>query len=93
MPTSIAIIGGGIPGVTSAYPRPPRLCRRLFEKHRYQAEDLVRGGGQLLGLQRRVWAQFHHQRLQVDLLKNPVTAAGEPKPGCTNVVVSEFIAA
>ncbi len=58
--TSIAIIGGGITGVTSAY----ALARRgfavtLFEKHRYPAmETSFANGGQLSASNAEVWTHW-----------------------------------
>lgn len=54
---SIAIVGGGITGVTTAYaPRASRFDVTLFERHRYAAmETSFANGGQLSASNAEVW--------------------------------------
>ncbi len=54
---SIAVIGGGITGVTTAYALATRgYCVTLFEKHRYSAmETSFANGGQLSASNAEVW--------------------------------------
>ena len=94
--TSIAIIGGGITGVTSAY----ALARRgfavtLFEKHRYPAmETSFANGGQLSASNAEVWT--HSSTIFKGLkwmLKADAPLLVNPKPGWHKLSwFSEFIA-
>lgn len=93
---SIAIIGGGITGVTSAY----ALARRgfavtLFEKHRYAGmETSFANGGQLSASNAEVW--MHWSTLLKGMkwmLKNDAPLLVNPRPGWHKLSwFAEFIA-
>ena len=96
MKKSIAIIGGGITGVTSAYALAKRgFAVTLFEKHRYPAmETSFANGGQLSASNAEVWT--HSSTIFKGLkwmLKNDAPLLVNPKPGWHKLSwFSEFMA-
>ena len=96
MKKSIAIIGGGITGVTSAYALAKRgFAVTLFEKHRYPAmETSFANGGQLSASNAEVWT--HSSTIVKGLkwmLKNDAPLLVNPKPGWHKLSwFSEFMA-
>lgn len=94
--TSIAIIGGGITGVTSAYALAKRGFQvTLFEQHRYAAmETSFANGGQLSASNAEVWN--HHSTILKGLkwmLKNDAPLLVNPKPSWHKLSwFAEFIA-
>jgi D-amino-acid dehydrogenase len=94
---SIAIIGGGITGVTTAYALSKRGFRvTLLERHRYAAmETSYANGGQLSASNAEVWN--HHSTIVKGLkwmLKNDAPLLVNPKPSWHKLSwFAEFIAA
>ncbi len=93
---SIAVIGGGITGVTTAYALAKRgFAVTLFEKHRYAAmETSFANGGQLSASNAEVWT--HPSTLVKGLkwmLKNDAPLLVNPKPSWHKLSwFAEFIA-
>ena len=94
--TSIAVIGGGITGVTTAYALAKRGCAvTLFEKHRYAAmETSFANGGQLSASNAEVW--MHGATILKGLkwmLKSDAPLLVNPKPSWHKLSwFAEFIA-
>ena len=92
----IAVIGGGITGVTTAYALAKRgFCVTLFEKHRYAAmETSFANGGQLSASNAEVWN--HWSTLLKGLkwmLKSDAPLLVSPKPSWHKISwFTEFIA-
>ena len=94
---TIAIIGGGITGVTTAYALAKRgFAVTLLERHRYAAmETSFANGGQLSASNAEVW---NHRSTIVKglkwMLKNDAPLLVNPKPGWHKLSwFAEFIAA
>lgn len=93
---SIAVIGGGITGVTTAYALAKRgFAVTLFEKHRYAAmETSFANGGQLSASNAEVWTHWSTILKGLKwMLKNDAPLLVNPKPGWHKLSwFAEFIA-
>lgn len=93
---SIAIIGGGITGVTSAYALARRgFCVTLFEKHRYAAmETSFANGGQLSASNAEVWTHWSTLFKGMKwMLKGDAPLLVNPRPGWHKLSwLAEFVA-
>lgn len=93
---SIAVIGGGVTGVTTAYALAKRgLSVTLFEKHRYAAmETSFANGGQLSASNAEVWTNWSTILKGIKwMLKSDAPLLVSPKPSWHKVSwFAEFIA-
>ncbi|MEN9396295.1 MAG: hypothetical protein RLZ81_825, partial [Pseudomonadota bacterium] len=93
---SIAVIGGGVAGVTTAYALAKRgLSVTLFEKHRYAAmETSFANGGQLSASNAEVWTNWSTILKGIKwMLKSDAPLLVSPKPSWHKVSwFAEFIA-
>jgi len=93
---SIAVIGGGITGVTTAYALAKRgLSVTLFEKHRYAAmETSFANGGQLSASNAEVWTHWSTMLKGIKwMLRSDAPLLVNPKPSWHKVSwFAEFMA-
>ncbi len=93
---SIAVIGGGITGVTTAYALVKRgFAVTLFEKHRYAAmETSFANGGQLSASNAEVWTHWSTLLKGMKwMLKNDAPLLVNPKPSWHKLSwFAEFVA-